>query len=108
MLNKEQYITVKATWKKVKEHTVHEHIIYNVLRGKDADEGFAPLTDWGRLNASDNNPWFNYDNAVREIHYQLNEKRYNYENTVKRYSEVFGIELSKELIAEVLSVIKSK
>ncbi len=108
MLNKEQYITVKATWKKEKEHTVHEHIIYNVLRGKDADEGFVPLTDWGRLNASDNNPWFNYDNAVREIHYQLNEKRHNYENTVKRYSEVFGIELSKELIAEVLSVIKSK
>lgn len=108
MLNKEQYITVKTTWKKVKEHTVHEHIIYNVLRGKDADEGFVALTDWGRLNASDNNPWFNYDNAVREIHYQLNAKRYNYENTVKHYSDVFGIDLTPELVAEVLQAIKFK
>ena len=56
MLNKEQYITVKTTWKQQKEHTIHEHIIYNVLHNKKTDEGFAPLTDWGRLHASQDNP----------------------------------------------------
>lgn len=108
MLNKEQYITVKNTWKQEKEHTVHEHIIYNVLREKESDEGFAPLTDFGRLHASQGNPWYNYDNAVLEIHYTLNPKRYQFENTVKYYSELFGIEFTSELITEVLSKIKHK
>jgi hypothetical protein len=108
MLNKEQYITVKTTWKQQKEHTIHEHIIYNVLRGKEADEGFAPLTDWGRLHASQDNPWFSYDNAVLDIHYRLNPKRYQFEGTVKYYSELFGIEFTNELIEEVLSKIKRK
>lgn len=108
MLNKEQYITVKTTWKQQKEHNIREHIIYNVLRGKEADTGFVPLTDWGRLHASQDNPWFNYDNAVLDIHYQLNAKRYQFEGTVKYYSELFGIEFTSELIEEVLSKIKRK
>lgn len=108
MLTKEQFITVKTTWKLEKEHTVHEHIIYNILRGKSADEGFVPLTDWGRLHASQNNPWFNYDNAILELRYRLNEKRYGYEGTVKHYSEVFGIDFTPDLVAAIVVELKTK
>ncbi|QOI72476.1 hypothetical protein pEaSNUABM50_00471 [Erwinia phage pEa_SNUABM_50] len=108
MLNKEQYITVKNTWKAVKEHNIFDHVIYNVLRGVPSDTGFAPITDSGRLHANNNDPFNMYNYAVREIHYELNEKRYNYEKTVKHYSELFGIEFTKELIEEIVSLIKVK
>lgn len=108
MLTKEQYISVITAWKQEKEHTVHDHIVYNILRGKDASQGFAPLTDIGRLNASQNNPWFSYNTAVLELRYRLNPKRYEFEKTLKEYSTIFGIDLTEELLSAIMVELNTK
>ncbi|SOK58729.1 hypothetical protein [Yersinia phage fHe-Yen9-04] len=108
MLNKEQYITVKNTWKLEKEHNIFDHVVYNVIRGLPSDNGFAPITDKGKLQANNNDPYNMYNYAVLELHYELNEKRYNYEKTVQHYSKLFGIEFTPELIEVVLTLIKVK
>lgn len=109
MLTKEQYITVISTWKSNTEHTVEEHVVYNVLRGKESAQGFIALTDWGRLNASSNDPWNAYNNAAKNVMYGFTAKSSNWlERTAKRYSEVFGIEFTTELMTEIASVIKLK
>ena len=109
MLNKEQYIAVIKTWKSTKEHTIEEHIIYNVLRGKESDLGFIALTDYGRLNASSNDPWFAYNNAAKAVKYTFTTTSTNWlERTAKKYSEVFGIEFTVELMADIASKIKLK
>jgi hypothetical protein len=109
MLNKEQYITVIKTWKSKKEHTAEDHIVYNILRGKESALGFIAITDWGRLNASSNEPWNSYNNAAKNVQYGFTTKSTNWlERTSKRYSEVFGIEFTAELMEEIASSIKLK
>lgn len=109
MLNKEQYIAVLNTWKQKEEHTVQEHILYNVLRGKDSSDGFIALTDTGRLHASQDDPWYAHNSSVRELKYQLTiTNEHWFELKTKQYSAEFGIEFTKELMAEIVSVLKLK
>lgn len=59
-ITKQQYETVRTTWKSTKTHTAAEHIIYNILRGKPATLGFVPR----RNNIQGNDPWFACRNAI--------------------------------------------
>ena len=45
--------------------TAAHHVLYNVVRGRNPKTGFAPLTNEGRLNANQNNPY--YAHTIAEL-----------------------------------------
>lgn len=55
IINKEEYIKVKAAWNQIPNRNAEDHIIYNALRGHDLKRGFAPTTTERKLQGGD--PW---------------------------------------------------
>ena len=73
----EASVKLKAAWVSKSEHTASEHIIYNLLRGKDAKRGFNQ-----RLTSiQGNDPWYAFNLAKRSAWHIANanadfEKRF--------------------------------
>ena len=59
-ISKEQFLTLKAKWKESNHHSAADMIIYNILRSKPADNGFAPKTK----NIQGNNEWYAFNGAL--------------------------------------------
>ncbi len=55
-ISKEQFVALLAAWKASTHHTAAEHIIYNILRSKDARLGFIER----KSNIQGDNPWYAY------------------------------------------------
>lgn len=110
MLSNEQYRTVIANWKRKAEHTVEEHIVYNVLRGKDPELGFNALTNTGRLKLYLNDPWGAFNDAAKNIQYSFTQPSMIWleSATANHYSTEFGINFSTELMAEIATSISLK
>lgn len=47
--SKEDYLNFRKTWAKDKHHSSQDIIIYNLLRGKPANNGFTPITKTVKL-----------------------------------------------------------
>ena len=108
MLTKEQYRNVVKSWKKVREHNVIEHVIYNVLRNKNPDLGFVAFSTQGGLQSHDQDPWYTYNMTISQVTVQLSDNFYNVQKYIKKYSELFGVEFTSELREHIISVLKSK
>ena len=105
---KEQYKTILTSWATVKEHSVYEHVIYNVLRGKAPNLGFKSIETKAKITAFGNDPDFAFNQAKYEIKKYLDKQSWLYQETrIAYYSTLFGIDFTDELknkIVEVLNV----
>jgi hypothetical protein len=61
-ISKEQFTALTAAWRSRKDHTAAEHIIYNVLRGKPAKQGFKQR----EKHVQGNDPWYAFSCALSE------------------------------------------
>lgn len=107
-ITKEEFTTVKATWKAETCHSARDHIIYNILRSKPADYGFEVK----KSNIQGNDPWFAYNQALRDAKGFVNSKnpypetstshlRWN-ENDAGRKSAfkvLFGIDRPEDILS---------
>jgi hypothetical protein len=68
-LSKEQYLAVKQHWaqSEVFQKSAAYHIIYNILRSLPLDRGFTPIQKPNKITSCSNDPWFGYNNAIRNI-----------------------------------------
>lgn len=89
-ISREQYLTVKATWKET-THGADTHIIYNVLRSKPIDLGFTER----KKGIQNNDPWFSFKEALRTARWIVSSKP-------ELFKAVFGIEVPKDLIYRLM------
>lgn len=61
-ITKEQFTALTAAWKAKASHSAAEHIIYNILRSKDAKLGFCEKTK----SIQGNDPWYGFKTALSE------------------------------------------
>jgi len=66
-ISKEQFLTLKAKWKESSYHSAADHIIYNILRSKPADNGFIPK----KLHIQGDNEWYAFNEALWNANHQL-------------------------------------
>jgi len=66
-ISKEQFLALKAKWKESAYHSASDMIIYNILRSKPADNGFAPKTK----NIQGINEWYAFNEALWNANYQM-------------------------------------
>lgn len=119
IINKEEFIKVKAAWNLIPNRTATDHIIYNALRGHDLQRGFAPTTsdrkltngrsEWeGYLTALSNARW-----SVRiepSYHSESPERAARRAESVKErfdsLSKKFGTEFTPELLTALRELLK--
>jgi len=111
-ISKEQFVALLAAWKASTHHTAAEHIIYNILRSKDARLGFIErksniqgddpwyayklaLNDALRL-CSLANPWEKYKDTSHHGSYVGGQKQV--EERQKRFKDRFGIDIPEGLL----------
>lgn len=58
-ISREDFINLKAAWKRIPAHTAADMVIYNVLRSKSAASGFVPKTK----NIQGNDAWWAFISA---------------------------------------------
>lgn len=92
-ITKEEFCAVKEAWKAKQNREAWEHIIYNILRSKEADNGFCPKTK----NIQGNDPWHNYNNALMRASYML--KHY-------KFSDYFNIEMPEGFLEKLKGLQK--
>lgn len=97
-ISKEEYLTVKKTWASKQDHSAVDHVLYNVLRGKDAKLGFSEKTK----NIQGNDSWYSYKSSMKTAIYRVDlEDRFNrperIEAKVNQFKEVFGISIPHNL-----------
>lgn len=121
IINKEQYLALKARWSVLTHKTATDHAFYNVLRGFPANRGFSPVTNQKKLS-NGTSAWDAYEAAKRNatqqagelVHYQHdNEERRirreaNYSARIKELSERFGIEFTPELRAAIREALQNE
>lgn len=66
--------------------TVEDHILYNLLRGKDLKRGFTPITNPVKLNADYyKNEWRAFDQALSSLKSSIRHRAHN-----KQWYEKYG------------------
>lgn len=107
MLSKETVKTVVVkSWSSVREHTVQEHVIYNILRGKPIDQGFTPITNPSKITSNGNDPQYALFCSCLDIRLMLDAKRWNYDpKKIEHLGKVFGIEMNEELVKYILEKV---
>ena len=112
-ISKEQFIALTAAWKAHYGHSAAEHIIYNILRSKDAKLGFVDR----KRNIQGDSPWYAYklalDGAMRMVSLANPWEKYkdhpqyhkSYEGGLKqieerqkRFKERFGIDIPADIM----------
>lgn len=106
---KEQYKTILTSWANVKEHSVIEHVLYNILRGKATNLGFKSIESKSKIVAFGNDPDYAFNQAVYTLRNQFNKKSWSYnEKKIQYYKGLFGIEFTDELEAKIVEVLNAK
>lgn len=77
MLTKEQYLQMKATWASKQYHSAADHTIYNILRKKDPQLGFTPITNPRKINSNGDDPLFAFKKAKRAAYYSITLSLYS-------------------------------
>lgn len=117
-ISKEQFIALTAAWKASAAHSAAEHIIYNILRSKDAKLGFVERkrniqgdSPWyafkcalshAQRMCSTANPWEKYKDTPHNSSYvrglkQIIERK-------ERFKAVFGIDLPEDIMDRLKEV----
>jgi hypothetical protein len=97
MLNEEIIKTVVQSWKAEEEHTVEEHVLYNVLRGKPLDQGFSPITHEGKIVSCGNDPHWGLNEAIRAIKWKFKSGWSYDQRFIDNSEKLFGIKFTEEL-----------
>lgn len=121
IINKEQYLAVKAAWKQIPEahRSATEHIFYNVLRGFDPNRGFTPIKSEEKLR-NGAQPWQTFHYAKACVHSILRApiayahdkperiaaKEEQYKKALAELSRKYGVEFTPELIAKIEETLK--
>lgn len=121
-VSKEEYLALKAHWSKNHwQHGAKDMVVYNVLRGKPARNGFVEK----KRHLQGNDPWFAYklacSNALNYTHdkwehtgyyggnYVLDKEAHKLEMKAKRnerFKELFGIELPEDLYSKLHAALE--
>lgn len=103
MTNKELKQTVKSNWNKEKQHNAELHVIYNILRGKDASAGFTPVKENTNKARNNNGDLYNaFNRVVSGLRFSLSTaKKTGYQ---VHYENAFGIEFSSELVEKLRNI----
>jgi len=99
IIDKEQYLKLKAAWKKQETHSSSEIVAYNILRGFDAKRGFTEKTNKIKL-ANGATPWQAFESARNGLNYYL---KYSREKT---YFKKWDLDNSEELTTKMLEALK--
>lgn len=121
IIEKDQYLTVLATWKQTKDHKAVDHIIYNVLRGFDPKRGFTPITKAIKLE-NGAQEWEGYQNALSSARSKIKgpstyTSKYDTVTSIARRQQEdadrlkslqtnFGIEFTPELLSKLQEALK--
>lgn len=89
---KEQYLEAKAIWKSLETKTAFDHLVYNIIRGKDPKTGFTPVSNPNKLQYSCNHNPYHYFILLTQFLYQRARPTYHWH----------GIEITKEVLKKVL------
>ena len=58
-----------------KEATAEDHILYNLIRGKDLKRGFTPITNERKLNADYyRHEWRTFERALSNLKHQIKNR----------------------------------
>ena len=119
IINKEEYLKVKESWKKIIHHDVIDHIFYNSLRGHDLKRGFSPIKSAVKLGTG-HQEWQAFDQAKRDARWALRDNgEYGHDTPERklrrekeqadRYailSKKYGIVFTPELITTLRELFK--
>jgi hypothetical protein len=112
IINKDQYNTLKAAWKKEATHSSVDMIAYNILRGFDAKRGFTPIRSVKKLT-NGMKEWQAFNDALstfkRYLEGAITPSRWNPESQ-KQYQkqlEKYGLEYSEAFFGKILEAIKN-
>ena len=110
-ISKEQFKSLSSAWKSSESHTASEHVIYNILRGKSARNGFVARTKniqgndaWFAFkkaqkealsSVSTANPWGKYKDTPHHASFESGEKRI--EEKRRKFRVSFGLDLTDGL-----------
>lgn len=97
-ISKEDYLTVKKTWASKQNHSAKDHVLYNVLRGKDAKLGFSEKTK----HIQGNDSWYGYKSSLKNAMYSVDlDVRFGGPERIldkhTQFKEVFGIPIPANL-----------
>ena len=122
IINKEQYLALKAAWIQEKyqhDHNSVSHVIYNILRGFPADRGFTPITDPKKL-ANGASPLQAFDEAkylanrnMMELMFLDHDSQDRKDYKVKAFNDrmaglkdIYGIDFTPEIRAAIREALK--
>lgn len=122
-ISKEQYETIKKSWAEHK-HSAPWHIIYNILRSKDAALGFTERTKhiqcndawWGfnsslddaRRFTSSKNPWEQYKDPSHPHHRMYASAESRIKENQAHFKVGFGIDMPEDLHQKLCEVERKK
>lgn len=67
-----QYQTEFRNMSRAKAATAQDHILYNLIRGKDLKRGFTPITNTNKLTSNySNNVWHAFSAAKSDLTWAL-------------------------------------
>lgn len=92
LISKEDYLTLKATWKK-QNRSAWEHVVYNILRSKDPKNGFCLKTK----NIQGDDPWYAYKKAKRWAMFYTYPSPPGLRPNTFNFKECFGIDIPPTL-----------
>jgi hypothetical protein len=121
IINKEEYLKVKAAWNTIPNRDATDHIFYNALRGHDLKRGFAETTSERKLT-NGKSPWEGYNTALSNAKWMIRiEPAYSHdtpERAAKRaiatkeridgLSKKYGTEFSPELTEALRELFKGE
>lgn len=106
-ITKEQFTALTAAWRAKASHSATEHIIYNILRSKDAKLGFVERAkniqgndSWyaykealkaAKSLCSTKNPWAQYKDTPHSRSYESGEARIKANQ--QKFKDTFGIDM---------------
>jgi hypothetical protein len=82
-----------------KKATKEDHILYNLIRGKDLKLGFTPITRESKLNAHySKNAWRTFDEALNNLSWNIKSKHGDFKT---RYGETITTEQWDQLLVKL-------
>jgi len=118
IINKEEYLSVKAAWKQTPNHTATDHIFYNALRGHNLKRGFNPIQAERKLS-NGMIQWNSYKNERFNARWELRDsvkaRRYNtpefismraaeQKERISLLSKRYGVTFTQELIIKLQEI----
>lgn len=110
MITKEQFVEFRSKWKSIKEHTAMEHVLYNILRGKDLNHGFSPIKKENKVVSNSCDRWNGVNSALSELKYTVYRLTKDVPQNPRWFislgvlEERIGIKITRDIAEQILAV----